>query len=230
MRNFVILTLMALHSSLVFSTTFVPLSIKKQIKHSDGVLQGEVISISSENDGEKIITKVTVLANKWIGLNPEENFLEIYYPGGEIGDRANKVSGSPKFEIGENIIVFTKEQNGRNWINNLGLGKFSMKRVGDQNIMINQIFPGMPQVGQMTVNKFYDLSEWVKKEKFQNRYKDKYEINSERQVRVNSRKPGRKIASISNDELAKNKIPAYWLVLIFGFLGVGFSVIRNRKS
>jgi hypothetical protein len=85
----------------------------------------------------------------------------------------------------------------------------------------------------MGVKKFYDLSEWVKKEKFSERFKNKYELNMEKEARQrgNSKNKGRRIAS-AQDSITNNtnKLPAFWLVVILGVLGISIGVIRNKSS
>ncbi len=232
MAKSLILLLSCFFMAMASATTFSPISIKNQIRQSDGVLQGEVITVMSEETPKGIVSKVTVLANKWIGIEPEDNFVDVYYPGGNVGDKIVKVHGSPQFEIGEKIILFTKIQDKKHWVNNLGLGKFSMKVMGERMVMINQIFPGHPQVGQMNVEKFYTLSEWVKKNKFKERYKDKYELNIEKeaQARISNHKKGRSIASIQEQQKSHNRLPTFWLVVLFGALGIVFGVFKNKSS
>ena len=232
MRKHLFLLPFFVMSSFVYATTFVPISIKKQIKESDGLIQGEVISVTSEKNGNRIVSKVTLLADKWIGLKPDENFIDIYYPGGKIGETVFDVKGSPKFDVGENVVLFTKKHKEKNWVNNLGLGKFSLKIMGDKKVLINQIFPGHPEVGQMRIDKFYDLSEWVKKQKFEERYKDKYELNldKESQALYKRKIRGRSIASIGEKDESQNKLPAIWLVVILGGLGIAVGVIRKKLT
>ena len=62
--------------------------------------------------------------------------------------------------------------------------------------------------------------------------RDRYEIHHEKVV-SQYKKMGRGIASIESSDSAnksEEKIPAYWLVIILGVLGVGFQVIRKRLS
>jgi hypothetical protein len=230
MRNYLYLLSLFTLTSIAHATTFVPISIKNQIKESDGVIQGEVISVTSEKNGNRIVSKVTLLADKWIGLSPSESFIDIYYPGGKIGETVIEIKGSPKFEIGENVVLFTKKHKEKDWVNNLGLGKFSLKNMGEKKVLVNQIFPGHPQVGQMGIKRFYDLSEWVKKKKFKERFKDKYELNLEKesQALYKTKSRGRSIASVSEAEETQNKLPAIWLVVILGALGLIVGVIRKR--
>ncbi len=215
-----------------WATTFVPVSIKKQIKESDGFVYGEVLAVESEMENEVIHSKVTLRANKWMGLTPEEDLIEVYFPGGKVGDQVFQVHGSPKFEIGEGVVLLTKQHKNKMWVNNLGLGKYSAKKIGEKTLIINQIFPGHPAIGQIALKNFYELAEWVKKDKFQERFKDKYEINYEHQLKIKKRRraPSRAIASdnsnINSEEHHSNE--PYWLVLVLAAMGVAMGILRNR--
>ena len=121
----------------VTGTTFVPVPIKDQIKESSAIVQGEIINFESEvEDNGKIITKVFIRADKWVDTKPQAGHLTFYVPGGQIGDRIYQVEGSPKFSIGEKVVLFLKEHNNKLWIQNLALGKYMVRKYGKQNIFI----------------------------------------------------------------------------------------------
>jgi hypothetical protein len=232
MRNYlVILTLLAAQA--VSATTFVPVTIKKQISESQGVVKGEVSSIESfENENGEIITKIELYSDKWIGVEASESIVDVYYPGGTFGEKVQNIQGAPQVEMGENIVVLTKSINGENWIQNLGLGKFSIKRVGSNYILVNQIFPKVVNVGQIPLKKFYSLTERLKKMKFTERYKDKYELSKEKQAKIHmyKRKVNRAIASVEESEEKSEKLASFWLVLILGGLGILFGLKKKNTE
>lgn len=231
MKNICIYLILFISLSSVQATTFSPLTIKTQIKQSDSIVKGRVISEFSEiNENGEIVTVVDILADKWIGTEAQSDIIQVYYRGGVVGDKAVLIEGAPEFTVGEKVIVFTKKVHEKNYIVNLGLGKFSLKKLGDEYVLVNQIFPRKPQVGQMRLDKFIDLSQWVKKERFTERYKDKYEIMQEKQASIKTKvKKGRKIASIGKEENSEPK-SATWLVFLFGLLGAVFIIIKKRES
>lgn len=214
-----------------FATTFKPVSVKIQIKESQGIIEGVVerIEFLDGEDG-RIETKVVIFTNKWIGVTPqEESYTEVFYPGGRIGDKEYKVEGAPKLNVGENVVLFTRTHNKKNYIQNLGLGKFSIKKYGNKKIMVNQIFPSYPNVGQMGLKQFYGLAEWVKKEKFKERFKDKFEVEQERKAVMSKRKKlaTRSIASVIPEE--SNKKSIVWLILVLGLLGIVSQFLRKKE-
>lgn len=221
------------YGQLSFGTTFVPISIKKQLQESDAIVEGIVaFSETVEHEG-KILTKVSINLDRWIGVSPEDNQVDVFYPGGELNGKHVIVHGAPELNLGENVILFLKKKNdGELWMNNLGLGKFSIKRVGTRKVMVNQIFPGYPAVGQMDLERFVDLSTWVKKTSFTVRFKDKYEVNHDKTVKQYIKNQGRSLASLNanTNENHVEEFPIYWLVFLLGCLGVLFRLAKNKLS
>lgn len=222
----------ALFLAEALATTFVPITIKKQITESTGVIIGEAISINSEKDENgRINTRVFLKADKWIGANVENNHVEVFYPGGRVGDEVYKILGAPEFKIGEKVVLLTKKIQGKDFVQNLGLGKFSLKNLGRTQLLVNQIYPNRPEVGQMRLSNFLDLTQEIKGKKFSERFKNKYELNIEKQTSLNASYSGRSIASVSSaKEKEKNKLPDYWLVIILGVCGVGYTMFRKKSN
>ena len=232
MTKFIFLFLSVL-SLQAMATTFLPLSIKKQIVESEEIIKGRVELVQSEHMSDGIVSFARIKVDHWLGsLAPETEYIDVYFPGGEIGDEVYKIHGAPSFEIGENVVLFGKRDKCEVWINNLGLGKFSLKSLGTKEVLVNQVFPNNPKVGQITWNKFVNLAEWMKKEKFQERLKDKYELNKDKEARarVTQRDKGRSIASVNQSKVEKNIFSANWLVFLLALLIVVFTIIRKKTS
>lgn len=216
----------------VLATIFQPVSIKRQLMESSGVLQGEVLDSQAEIDDDgKIVTRVTLKPEKWMG-EFEESFDEfsVFYPGGRVGDQARMIEGVPKFTPGEHVVLFISKHKEKNWVSNLGLGKYSVQRMGLEKIMVNQVFPTEPSMGQISLTKFYELAEEVKNQKFSFRFKDKYELENEKEmIKSQVTQGGRTIASIEEEEQSSS-IDPFWLVFLLGALGVMVGVVRNKAS
>ena len=219
-----------------YATSFVPLSVKSQIVDSSAIVEGEVVSSSSYLDKSGIIiTKVFLRADKWIGVKPDNNHVEVLFPGGTIGDKTFKIEGSPHFDQGEKVVLMLKSKKNKNWIMNLGMGKYKVRRYGSTNILINEIFPHHPRVGQIPLDSFYDLAKRIKKSPFLGRSKDKYEIQFEKhsQMIKRSQKVSRGIASVDrlDGKTEENRISTFWILVILAGLGAffNFSIRSNSK-
>ncbi|MCO4755089.1 MAG: hypothetical protein KC478_11450 [Bacteriovoracaceae bacterium] len=227
------LFILMIWASHLVATTFAPMSIKEQILSSQGVVQGEVVAINTVEDSDYgIVTKVFLRADRWMGPKVSNGHLELFFPGGEFGDEGRLVAGAPKFEVGEKVVVFTTKHNEKNWVYNLGLGKFSLKKVGQNQIMVNQVFPQVPNVGQMPLDKFLRLATRLKGKKLKERFKDKYERTVEKQAKIAPlSKRSRSLASVSDagPNVAEKTNPM-WLVFLFGLLGIAVRLSGRRNN
>jgi len=231
MRKYSILIALLVFSKVSFATLFQPISLKKHLLESSGIVQGEVVSQEAELDeNSKIVTKVTLKASKWMGdFEIEGEEISVYFPGGEVGNRGRRIEGVPEFSLGETVVLLIQNRNDVDWVSNLGLGKYSVKRVGSEKVMVNQIFPTEPNMGQIPLEKFYELAKETKEMKFQYRFKEKYEVNNEYQNLPKSKANGRYIASVTQENESSSLDP-FWLVILLGFLGVSVGVIRIKNS
>lgn len=221
-----------------FSSTFVPIPFKKQIKESDAIIYGQVVNTSSVSIGAGVATKVFIRLDKWIGAEVSNNHIEVFYPGGEIGNKATTVAGTPKFRVGERVALFLgKDKEGKYWGKNLGLGKYSEQKFGNGKVLINEMFPKHPEIGQKPLKYFLNIVQKVKSQKFITREKDKYEIQ---QMKHHSRMGlkssvkkvyGRSIASVTpmKKNESSSEISIFWLLVILGLMG-GLSSFRNKRK
>lgn len=232
MRNYILLVLFSVMITPVFGTTFIPVPIKKQIVESEGIVKGEVITVNSEEDNSgRIITRLFLRADKWMGIQPESGHIEIFYPGGQIGDKVQMVHGAPKFKEGEKVVLLLKNNNKNYWVQNLALGKFMIKKYGTSDVLINSVFPNHPKVGQIPLENFYDLAQTIKKNKFKERFKDKYEIQTEKYAYQNIGKSSRSIASVGEVEQVSDKgFSTFWLLALLGIFGGLFTFTRRRED
>lgn len=231
MGNYMLVFVLLFAFGPVFGTTFLPIPIKNQIVESHGVVKGEVVSINSEEDDNgRIVTRLFLRADKWIGVVPKENHLEIYYPGGQIGDKVQLVHGSPKFEEGEKVVLLLKESNSNLWVQNLALGKFMIKKYGKVDVLINSVFPNHPKVGQIPLATFYDLVKNIKHKQFKERFKDKYELQTEKYAYKNLGKKGRSVASIAEAKEIEEQFNISWLLALLGIMGGIFTFLRRKKD
>jgi hypothetical protein len=229
-----LLILFITFSAFANATSFLPVSIKKQISESSGIIVGEVVNSEAIFDKNGAIqTKTFLKLDKWIGITPVSYHIEVYVPGGEVGDRVHSIEGAPKFTIGEKVVLMLKDHNEKQWVLNLGLGKFNIKKVGNSEILVNSIFPRHPKVSQISLDIFYTLASRIKSTKFHERTKNKYELEIEKHSAIIKKdKLKRGIASIRGgsriDRNADNsKDSTFWIILILGFLGALFTILKK---
>ena len=87
--------------------------IKKLSKKADIILTGKVTQKeSSWNESKtRIYTKATVQVDELLKGNGSQNYVEIMYPGGEVGDVGELYTHMPKFDKDEEVLVFLKKDN-----------------------------------------------------------------------------------------------------------------------
>lgn len=85
--------------------------IKKLSKKADVILTGKVTKKESSWNTAKtrIYTKATVQVDELLKGNNSQNYVEIIYPGGEVGDVGELYTHMPKFDKDEEVLVFLKQ-------------------------------------------------------------------------------------------------------------------------
>ena len=85
------------------ATTIVAPQFAELAAKADQVLHGRVTEIRCERDGRKIVTHVTVQDLEAGGA------CTLDFLGGRIGDEEMHVSGMPQFAVGQEVILFVKD-------------------------------------------------------------------------------------------------------------------------
>lgn len=93
----------------------VGLTTDELTKSSDTIITGKVEDVTSRwsSDGKKIVTSVSVIPDKVIRGKAVGQKVVLEYDGGEVGGIGFKVSDTPAFKKGENVLLFLKEGKSR---------------------------------------------------------------------------------------------------------------------
>ncbi len=85
---------------------------KDLVANSTHIFLGKVQKLEyfKLDKSKKIFTKITILPEKIIKGKITSTEVEIYNPGGTLGGITLRVSDSPNFIVGENIIVYCQLQ------------------------------------------------------------------------------------------------------------------------
>ena len=98
------------------ATLYRPISVSEQINSSNAFVIGHVVSMESEIGQIGMVeTKVEIKLDKWIGIGHErdEKYFKFNIPGGQIGDQVTKIPDNISFELGEKVLLFLKEVDGK---------------------------------------------------------------------------------------------------------------------
>jgi hypothetical protein len=211
------------------ATLYRPLSVSEHVKESDAFILGQVVSIETfKNEKGLIETKVNFKLSQWMGLDQKRNdpYFEMTFPGGRFGDEVTHIPGNIKFSLGEKVLLLLKQnENGFSPVN-LALSKYSVKRVGRGEIVINQVFPQHSEIGQIPLEFISKKIESLHKKKFTYAFKDKYEMDNMKSM---AKEAKRGIASVNNEEkIEETKNSILWLMIIFAIMS-GLIVIYRKE-
>jgi hypothetical protein len=91
----------------------VPMDSSDLFRASDIIVKGKVVSTEckwiSDQRGNHIWTRVTILAENKLKGNPPGDQFTLEIMGGTVGDIAETVDISPSFEKGEEVVLFLKD-------------------------------------------------------------------------------------------------------------------------
>lgn len=225
--------LFILFCDVAFCTMFKPVLVEHQIEESSAIIIGSLIGQSFEKDELGMIVtkntfKISLASGLTHGFLSENSQIDIYTPGGVLAGLVYHVEGAPTFKLDEEVAVFTKKINEKYWIQNLALGKYSIRKIGETKILISEIFPSNPQMGQIEIRDFYRL---VKNHKTSFLTVQNNQVNtlnhdiwsenltkpSEIADRNHGEKRNRVPASLynRNEVEGKERMPIVWLIFIF---------------
>jgi hypothetical protein len=217
-----------------------PVPLDKHIKDADVILDGVFESeFKVGNSGENYEASFKLIRS--IGLSQQElqnNYLiEVKY------SQAEDESGEfVDFQKKERVVLFLKKDKGELKLLNNALSKYSVVRRGREWIMVSEVFPFHPVVGQVRVSDFVKLAE---KQKLASFHKSS---NIDPKYFASKKKFGSKILEASSlsgrsrniasspyavarkPAGASNQISILWLMVILGTLSALSRFISNKNS
>jgi hypothetical protein len=121
-----------------------PIAVETLAARADWILQGTVLSISSQKDAEgRIYTKVELQVDEaWKGTVTSNRFT-IVHGGGVVGDEQTSVSGQVEFKVGEEVVVYlVRNPRGDGVCIGLSQGKFKVTRDASGQKTVKNPFHG----------------------------------------------------------------------------------------
>lgn len=206
-------------SSRLEAATFIYTSLDNQLRDADAVVSGVITGSNfvKSSNGE-IGTQYTMKLNKFSGINENSiyhaNSFTFLVPGGDWQGIRYQVSGAPEFREGEEVFLILKKSSADYTVFNLGLGKYSYKKIDGHEYLQSSVFPTHPDLGKLSLDKVESAVE----KKFGS-IKDTNILNTlnesgfTRSQIESSRAP----ASISSESQG-SRISMLWLVVLFAAL------------
>jgi hypothetical protein len=131
-----------LFSLLVISITISALVVEKATleeitEESQAVVYGKVINKISVWEGKQINTYLTLEVYDVAKGEGISNTLTVKQMGGTVGAYSDEVSGSPKYEIGDEVFFFLVDWKGNYWIHSIALGGYAVIETGGVKYAVN---------------------------------------------------------------------------------------------
>ncbi len=117
-----------------FATTVVALDLPALSRSSDAIVQGRVAKVEAKmsKDGGRITTHVTVDVTDTLKGEPTNTTIEIVQPGGVVGDIGQKVAGTTRFQVGDEVVTFLERRGGKRFmLTGMAQGCFRVERSSD---------------------------------------------------------------------------------------------------
>lgn len=239
------LSLTILVISGAYGTTFKPVPYEHLIRSADAIVSGIYLDKKTiELDNGQLATQMSVKLEQSSGFAPlgaDSREVLIHYPGGETHKSAQHVEGVPHFQIGERVLITLRElEDGRMWGQSLGLGSYKIVKIGEENFLINSIFPKNSLISGVNLKKFNEKVYQIKSEKMKMVHSDKYSRNFKKEYFQSVKQSKQKvIRSIASSSLGGNlkkvedheKRSPFWLIFLLSLMGLITSIVAvKRKS
>lgn len=114
------------------ATTLLALDIPALTKSSAVIARGTVQSVESRwtKDGGRIMTDAVLQVTEvWKGA-PDKR-ITVMQPGGVVGDIGQRVEGTARFSVGEDVVVFLEPRGNRFLVTGMVQGKFKVEISSD---------------------------------------------------------------------------------------------------
>lgn len=116
-----------------FATTLIALDVPAMSRSADAIVQGRVQKVEARQskDGARIMTYATVeVAESLKGQGVST--VEVVQPGGVVGDVGQRVSGTARLQVGDEVVVFLERRGpARFMLVGMAQGCFRVERSSD---------------------------------------------------------------------------------------------------
>lgn len=175
--------------------------LARDLFKAEEIIRGLVVDIK-----ETATDKTSVILDVHYSLNHEQEEIEIFQVDGR------------DWQIGEQVVVFLNQREGKHFMHLARLGKYIVRRLSDQEVLFNQ---GNHQ-------DYYSKLDWVMLQKLVKTHRqDFFQVLKDRTV-YNHNPTTRKPASV--EDMNSNSIPGsaiLWIALFFGLIG-GLYTLSNK--
>ncbi len=102
------------------------IGLERMTKESQIILYGKVLSSYSVWEDKSIYTYTTIEIKELIKGDYQSKTIVVKQMGGTVGYISQVVDGTPKLEIGKEVVLFLRDWKGHYWIHSIVLGYFQV--------------------------------------------------------------------------------------------------------
>lgn len=122
-----------------FSLTVEYISLDRMTKESQLIVYGKVISQYSIWEDKSIYTYTTIEIYDVLKGNYKSNKVVVKQMGGTVGYISQVVDGTPKLELGKEVVLFLRDWKGAYWIHSIVLGHFNVIEEKGEKFVFNDL-------------------------------------------------------------------------------------------
>lgn len=126
----------------LFSLTVARITVAELTEQSSLVVLGRVVDIRYQWEDQRqssVNTVLTVEVSRYLKGRGGAT-VTVKQLGGRIGDFGDEVSGTPSFDVNDEVILFLVAHNGDYWIHSIALGAFNILTENDgQQYILNDL-------------------------------------------------------------------------------------------
>jgi hypothetical protein len=207
------------------ATTFLPLSIERQVAEAELVIEATFIDKEYKKINEIVVTEFLFNVKRFSGNGDgvtDWSKLRVLTPGGVWQGIVYNTFGTPRFDENESYILLLKKNEVGLAFLNLSLGKYNILNINGKRYLNSSVFSEHPKLGKIDELQF----ENVLKERFQVGFKVVYAKSSDTKLTLQNsknlagtRNPASFKKDQNEDRSAENTLSIFWLILILAMLG-----------
>lgn len=115
------------------------IGLERMTKESQIIVYGRVVSAYSVWEDKSIFTYTTIEIKELIKGEYKSQKIVVKQMGGTVGYISQVVDGTPKLEIGKEVVLFLRDWKGAYWIHSIVLGHFQVYEENGKKFAVNSL-------------------------------------------------------------------------------------------
>lgn len=115
------------------------IGLERMTKESQIIVYGKVLSSYSVWEDKSIYTYTTIEIKELIKGDYRSQKIVVKQMGGTVGYISQVVDGTPKLEIGKEVVLFLRDWKGAYWIHSIVLGHFQVYEENGKKFAVNSL-------------------------------------------------------------------------------------------